>query len=94
MQAVLLLAILYSNLGAHAQTGDLLWSRANPTGAVPTPRIDAPIAYDAVGRQLLMFGGQDTSGDRNDLWPYSVDGQQWTQVRPGGLAPSPVMGTQ
>jgi hypothetical protein len=91
---VLLLAVLYSNLGAQAQTGDLRWPRANPTGDVPSSRIDAPIAYDAVGRQLLMFGGQDTSGDRNDLWPYSVDGQQWTQVRPGGLAPSPVMGTQ
>jgi uncharacterized protein (TIGR03437 family) len=89
MQAVLLLAILYSNLGAHAQTSDLLWSRANPTGAVPTPRIDAPIAYDAVGRQLLMFGGQDASGDRNDLWSYSVDQQQWTQVSPDGVAPGP-----
>ena len=91
---MLLLAVLYSNLGAQAQTGDLRWSRTNPTGDVPSSRIDAPIAYDAVGRQLLMFGGQDTSGDRNDLWPYSVDGQQWTQVRPGGLTPSAVMGTQ
>ncbi len=95
MQAVLLLAILYSNLVARAQTGDLLWSRANPTGAVPSPRIDAPIAYDSVGRQLLMFGGQDASGDRNDLWSYSVDQQQWTQLSPGGVAPNPrpVMGT-
>src|SRR5260370_16846520 len=89
MQAVLLLAVLYSNLVARAQTGDLLWSRANPTGAVPSPRIDAPIAYDAIGRQLLMFGGQDASGDRNDLWSYSVDQQQWTQLSPGGVAPNP-----
>ena len=86
---VLLLAILCSNVGAQAQTSGSVWSRANPSGLIPTPRIDAPIAYDAVGRQLLMFGGQDASGDRNDLWSYSVDRQQWTQVNPGGPAPSP-----
>src|SRR5260370_16949134 len=89
MQAVLLLAILYSNLVARAQTGDLLWSRANPTGAVPSPRIDAPIAYDSVGRQLLMFGGQDASGDRNDLLSYSLDHHHWPHFTPRSVAPNP-----
>ena len=86
---VLLLEILCAGLSAYAQTGGLGWSRANPSGVIPTPRIDAPIAYDAVGRQLLMFGGQDSSGDRNDLWSFSIDRQQWTQVNPGGLPPNP-----
>ena len=36
-----------------------------------------------------MFGGQDESGDRNDLWAYSVDQQQWTQIGPSGQAPDP-----
>jgi uncharacterized protein (TIGR03437 family) len=36
-----------------------------------------------------MFGGLDASGDRNDLWAYSVDTQQWTQINPSGQAPDP-----
>ena len=36
-----------------------------------------------------MFGGQDSSGDRNDLWSYSVDRQQWTSVNPRGVPPNP-----
>jgi uncharacterized protein (TIGR03437 family) len=36
-----------------------------------------------------MFGGLDTSGDRSDLWAFSVDNQQWTQISPTGLAPGP-----
>jgi uncharacterized protein (TIGR03437 family) len=65
------------------------WSLAPFTGAVPSPRFDAPIAYDPAGRQLLMFGGQDASADRNDLWSYSVDREQWTQINPSGTPPSP-----
>lgn len=73
---------------AHAQP-PLLWSRANPSGVAPSPRIDAPVAYDPPGRQLFMFGGLDASGDRDDLWAYSVDNQQWTQINASGLAPNP-----
>jgi hypothetical protein len=36
-----------------------------------------------------MFGGRDASGDRNDLWAYSVDRQQWTQLNPAGQPPNP-----
>jgi uncharacterized protein (TIGR03437 family) len=36
-----------------------------------------------------MFGGLDASGDRNDLWAYSVDNQQWAQINPSGQAPNP-----
>jgi uncharacterized protein (TIGR03437 family) len=73
----------------YAQPAALQWSQANSSGTVPSPRIDAPVAYDSVGRQLLMFGGLDASGDRNDLWAYSVDNQQWTQINPSGPAPNP-----
>jgi uncharacterized protein (TIGR03437 family) len=84
-----LLAVSLSSVWGHAQTSSLVWSRGNSSGEIPTPRFDAPIAYDAPGRQLLMFGGQDASGDRNDLWAYSVDRQQWTQINPRGTPPNP-----
>ena len=85
----LLIAILISGIFADAQTSSLQWSQANPSGATPSPRIDAPIAYDPVGRQILMFAGQDASGDLNDLWTYAVDRQQWTRLNPGGPSPNP-----
>src|SRR6266404_2037052 len=84
-----LTAIFVSVVLAKGQTSNLVWSRPNPSGIVPTPRADAPVAYDSVGRQLAMFGGQDGSSDRNDFWLYSVDRQQWTQVNPAGVSPSP-----
>jgi Galactose oxidase, central domain len=74
---------------AHAQPTALLRSRANPSGVAPSPRIDAPVAYDPLGRQLFMFGGLDSSGDRNDLWAYFFDNQQWTQIKASGLVPNP-----
>jgi uncharacterized protein (TIGR03437 family) len=85
----LLFAVVCSAPAVHAQPSGLQWSRANPSGAIPSPRIDAPIAYDAIDRQLLMFGGRDVSGDRNDLWTYAVDRQQWTQINPVGQPPNP-----
>ena len=85
----LLIAILISGIFADAQTRSLQWSQAIPSGATPSPRIDAPIAYDPVGRQILMFAGQDASGDLNDLWTYAVDRQQWTRLNPGGPSPNP-----
>jgi uncharacterized protein (TIGR03437 family) len=85
----LLTTIFISALAAHAQPNAPRWSHANASGAIPSPRFDAPVAYDTVAKQLLMFGGQDASGDRNDLWAYSVDRQQWTQLNPLGSPPNP-----
>jgi uncharacterized protein (TIGR03437 family) len=36
-----------------------------------------------------MFAGQDASGDRNDVWAYAVDRQQWTRLNPAGQSPNP-----
>jgi Galactose oxidase, central domain len=86
---LILMATLPSLPSAEAQTSGLRWARANPTGVSPAPRIDAPIAYDVPGGRLVMFGGHDATGDRNDLWSYSVYRQQWTQPNPGGVPPNP-----
>jgi uncharacterized protein (TIGR03437 family) len=86
---VFLFAFIVLCTRANDQPTVLQWSRANPAGAIPSPRIHAPVAYDSVGRELFLFGGLDASGDRNDLWAYSVDNQQWTQLNPAGRAPNP-----
>jgi len=86
---VVLLTIAVLAARANDQPASLRWSLATASGAAPSPRIDAPVAYDSVGRQIFVFGGLDASGDRNDLWAYSVDHQQWTQINPSGTPPNP-----
>ncbi len=58
------------------------WATAAPT-VLPTLRADAGIAWDPVGRTLLMFGGTDlTSGGMatplNDTWRWT--GTDWVAV--------------
>lgn len=55
----------------------------------PSPRLDAPIAYDSANRLVWLFGGQAASGDTNDLWSYSLDSQSWRRLSPLGTAPAP-----
>ena len=70
----LLIAVSLFPVASLAQSGGLAYTRLGLQGVAPSPRIDAPIIYDAPGRRLLMFGGQD-SASRNDLWAFSVDRQ-------------------
>jgi hypothetical protein len=86
---VILLALAALAGWANDQPAALQWSRANAAGAIPSPRIDAPVTYDSVSKQVFMFGGLDASGDRNDLWAYSIDNHQWIQLQPAGQAPDP-----
>jgi uncharacterized protein (TIGR03437 family) len=65
---------------------ELVFSRVAAGGTAPSGRIDGPVIYDAPGRRLLLFGGQD-SGPRNDLWSFSVDTQQWAELNPAGSRP-------
>jgi uncharacterized protein (TIGR03437 family) len=48
----ILLAFIVLIPWAHAQPAGLQWSRATPSGAIPSPRIDALVAYDPLGRQV------------------------------------------
>jgi hypothetical protein len=68
-----LLTIIVLAARAHDQPPSFRWSLATPSGVAPSPRIDAPVTYDFVGRQLFMLGGLDASRDLNDLLAYSVD---------------------
>ena len=61
----------------------------SPAQEQPSPRLDAPIAYDGARRTVWLFGGQAASGDTNDLWAFSLETQSWRQVSPQGTPPSP-----
>jgi hypothetical protein len=77
---------------AFAQAQNLTWTLLQPSGTQPSARYDGTIAYDVLGRQVILFGGQDSSGTRNDLWVYSLDRQKWSQLQPAGVPPPPRFG--
>ena len=62
------------------------WTEQNPASH-PSARGSAPVAYDAVTRTVVLFGGVTTnSNNLNDTWTWN--GTDWTQKAPTA-APSP-----
>jgi len=53
------------------------WSQLSPASSF-TPRSYAAVAYDAVSRKIVVFGGFNTTGYLNDTWTF--DGTTWAQV--------------
>jgi len=70
---------------------ELAFRQLSSAGAAPTARVDGVIVYDERMRRLLLFGGRDTS-PRNDLWSYSLERGEWSELRPSGSAPPPRFG--
>lgn len=65
----------------------LSFTRLASDGPAPGPRVDGAIAYDARSRQVFLFGGLAGTA-RNDLWAYSLDRNQWTEMRASGGPPA------
>ncbi len=38
------------------------------------------LAYHAATRSVYLFGGKNSSGTVSDLWQFSLDNRQWTQL--------------
>ncbi len=66
-----------------------VWTQLSPTGAVPSPRAYASMAYDAASGNayLMMFGGAGPSGSLSDTWKF-VHGA-WTELLSGGASSPP-----
>jgi len=46
----------------------------------PSARVNAPMIYDPVGKNLLLFGGYDGFTHLNDTWTFN--GTSWVQLNP------------
>jgi hypothetical protein len=61
---------------------DGYWSQVHLTGALPSPRSQARIAFDSTEKVIQLFGGISSpvsnAGDVSDTWNY--DGNKWTQI--------------
>jgi len=66
-----------SELGDTWEYDELGWRQITPT-ASPPARTNAGAAYDAARQQVVMYGGSDSTGARDDMWTFN--GTTWTQV--------------
>jgi len=75
---VALFCLMMSAVAANAQTWT--WTQLSPTSS-PSVRTDAMMAYNPSTGQVVLFGGEDSSGNTlNDTWVW--DGTNWAQQAP------------
>ncbi|HTA78263.1 MAG TPA: kelch repeat-containing protein, partial [Terracidiphilus sp.] len=96
-----------STLGSPSAVGDTwvwngtTWTNVTPASAAnsPSARSDYSMVYDAALGQVVLFGGEDASGNYlNDTWTWN--GTTWTQANSAGpsaryaqgMAYDPVLG--
>lgn len=73
---------------AGAATRARQWTNVFPPTSPPA-RAGHAMAYDPVGGKVLVFGGYDDTGYRNDTWTW--DGVTWTEEAPA-TSPAPRAG--
>ncbi|PRP93640.1 Kelch repeat-containing protein [Enhygromyxa salina] len=67
------------------------WTQLEPVGPVPSPRDNAVAFFDAAHGGLVVYGGQTFAGLSDELWFYSVDDNEWTQIPLDPSAAVPAM---
>ena len=80
--------------GALAGTGHLGPSRSSRgagggTGAAPSPRGGAAMAWDQASGSVILFGGRGATGFQDDTWSW--DGSAWHRLSPAA-SPTPRAG--
>jgi len=80
----------YGDAWALAPAAPAAWSPLAPGGPGPAPRDGHVMVLDTRRHRVLVFGGRDSLGPRNDLWALTLDGvPAWSPLTPGGPAPGP-----
>lgn len=61
--------------------------KADGTAGNPSGRSGTGMVYDSANDRLIITGGYTGSSYLNDVWQYSISGNTFTQLSPGGSAP-------
>ena len=79
-----------NDVWALSLSGTPTWSVLSASGTPPSPRLVHAAVYDPVRDRMLVFGGYDAVGQRNDVWALTLGAAPaWTQLTPAGGPPSP-----
>ena len=65
----------------------LSWSKIEPCGNSPPAR-DSHSAIIYNDSDMIIFGGNGTSGKLNDLWNFNFNDKKWTKISGCGKSPS------
>ena len=65
----------------------LSWSKIEPCGNSPPAR-DSHSAIIYNDSDMIIFGGNGTSGKLNDLWNFNFNDKKWTKISGSGKNPS------
>jgi len=65
------------------------WTRILPSGTSPQPLSGATIVIDYASNRLILFGGEDGRGAKNDVWELNIQTLTWQQLNPTGSLPPP-----
>jgi len=77
------------SLGSQQTSTTANWSELSPSGELPSPRSNHAIVHDANRKEIVLFGGRDSSGFLNDAWAYSVAENSWRELITTGAKPAP-----
>ena len=65
----------------------LTWSKIEPFGNPPPARDShSAIIYNNI--DMIIFGGNGSTGKLNDLWNFNLNEKKWTKINAEGTAPS------
>jgi hypothetical protein len=75
-------ALVFGGMTADGRVNDIWafdastdsWSTLSIEGEAPSPRNGHDAVWLPGRRSMLVFGGEDDSGDQNDLWELAFDG--------------------
>ena len=66
--------------------GTNVWTNITP-GTSPPARTKAGFTYDPVAVAAFLYGGEDASSSRADLWKYDIVAGTWTSLLPAPPRP-------
>ena len=73
---------------AMTLSGEPTWSELTTSGTPPAGRNGHSAIYDPLRDRMVVFGGGNNSGRRNDLWELSLrEGLAWSELTPSGTVP-------
>ena len=81
----------YNDVWALSLAGTPAWSEITPAGDPPAARLGHSAIYDPVRDRMVVFGGFNNGGHRNDVWALSLAGTSaWSELTPAGSPPAPL----
>ena len=80
---------LMNDVWALSLAGTPAWTKLTPTGTPPSARVSHTAILDPLRSRMLIFGGSDAAGYRNDVWSMTLSGTpNWAQLTVTGTPPS------